>query len=436
MSSEKIYRADIPHFPPLDADTGCDVLIIGGGLCGLLCAYYLTNAGANVLVCEADRIARATTARSTAIVTSAQDVLCRDIAKRFGQSAALDVMRERNHALESYRVLAKKLGCKYNERDYYLFTTDKASELAYEHELLKQLGFESELLAKMPLNIPMNAALKFTGQLQLDPLDFSAHIAKGLNIREGTRVTELTPYGALAQNKSGEYKIRARRVIIATHFPLPKIKGLFALKLYQQRSYVIALEGVPDIGGMYEDIAEDGAYLRMYGEYLLLGGGDHRTGKSGGGFDPLMHYKNKHFPHAKAVASWATQDTVSLDGLPYIGRLCKTDERVYVATGFGGNGFIGSMMSATILSDMALGRKNAAAKLFDPSRSMLSAQLFKNIGSSLVDYLTPTAKRCPHLGCALKWNADEHSWDCPCHGSRFSEHGDLLNGPAQGGICE
>ncbi len=434
MSSKNIYRATLPSFPPLEKDTDCDVLIIGGGLCGLLCAYYLKDKGANVLVCEADGIANATTARSTAVITSGQDVLSHDIAKRFGEAAAMAVMRERCAALENYRELAKKLGCKYEERDYYLYTTEKPSKLVCEHELLKELGFEAELLTKMPLDVPMNAALKFAGQLQLDPLDFSARIANGLNIREGTRVTELTPYGALAKSKSGEYKIKARRVIIATHFPLPKLKGLFALKLYQQRSYVLALEGVPDISATYEDIAEDGVYMRMYDRYLLLGGGDHRTGKPGGGMDALMRYKNAHFPSAKVVTSWATQDTVSLDGLPYIGRLTKNDERVFVATGFDGNGFIGSMMSATILSDMVLGRQNAAAKLFDPSRSMLSAQLFKNIGSTLVDYLTPTAKRCPHLGCALKWNSAERSWDCPCHGSRFSEDGELLNGPAQGGI--
>lgn len=434
MSSKNIYRADMPRFTHLDEDTSCDVLIIGGGLCGLLCAYYLTSKGANVLVCEADRIANATTARSTAVITSGQDVLCHDIAKRFGESAAMAVMRERCAALRNYRELAKKLDCTCDERDYYLFTTEKPSKLVSEYELLKRLGFESELLTKMPLDVPMNAALKFSGQLQLDPLDFSARIAIGLDIRENTRVTQLTPYGALAKSESGQYKINARRVIIATHFPLPKLKGLFALKLYQERSYVLALEGVPDIDATYEDIAKEGVYLRMYDHYLLLGGGDHRTGKSGGGMGALMRYKNERFPSAKIVTSWATQDTVSLDGLPYIGRLTPSDERVLVATGFGGNGFIGSMMSATILSDLALGRDNAAAKLFDPSRSMLTTQLFKNIGTTLVDFLTPTAKRCPHLGCALVWNAAERSWDCPCHGSRFSEDGNLLNDPSQGGI--
>lgn len=434
MSSKNIYRADMPRFLPLDKDVFCDALVIGGGLCGLLCAYYLTKKGASVLLCEAEEIANATTARSTAVITSAQDTLCTDIAKHFGESAAMAVMRERCAALENYRTLAKSLGCKCEKRDYYLYTSGKPSELVCEYELLKKLGFESELLTKMPISVPMNAALKFGGQLQLDPLDFCAHIASNLNIREGTRITELTPYGALATSKSGEYKIRARRVIIATHFPLPKFKGLFSLKLYQDRSYVLALEDVPDIGATYEDIAKDGVYMRMYGNYLLLGGGDHRTGKSGGGLGELMRYKNRYFPDAKVITSWATQDTVSLDGLPYIGPLTKNNERVFVATGFGGNGFIGSMMSATILSDMVCGKQTDAAKLFDPSRNILTAQLFKNIGTTLVDFLTPTAKRCPHLGCALVWNSAEHSWDCPCHGSRFSEEGDLLNGPAQGGI--
>lgn len=434
MPSKNIYSADMPRFNALDKDTTCDVLVIGGGICGLLCAYYLTRAGANVLLCEADRIGDATTARSTAVITSGQDVLCRDISKRFGEDYGAAVMSERCAALEKYRRLSKELGFKCEEVDHYLYTTEKPSVLAKEYGLLQKLGFYAELTASMPLDVPMNAALKFRHQLVLDPLDFSAHIAKGLNICENTRITALTDFGATAKSPSGEYKIKARRVIIATHFPFPKLKGLFTLKLYQQRSYVLALNGVPDIGGTYEDIADDGVYMRMYNGLLLLGGGDHRTGKKGGGLDALTRYKNKHFPGAKPVTSWATQDTMSLDGLPYIGRLTKNDGRTYVATGFEGNGFIGSMISASLLTDMVLGRKNEASHLFSPSRNMLSVQLFKNIGSSLIDYLTPTAKRCPHLGCALKWNANERSWDCPCHGSRFSEDGKLLNGPSQGDI--
>ncbi len=434
MPSKNIYRADMPRFGELDKDTACDVLVIGGGLCGLLCSYYLTRAGADVLLCEADRIANATTVRSTAIITSGQDILCRDIANRFGEDYGAAVMSERGAALEKYRRLAKELGFKCEEVDYYLYTTENPSELAKEYGLLQKLGFDAELTSSMPLDVPMNAALKFKKQLQLDPLDFSVHIAKGLNICENTRITSLTDFGAAAKSGSGEYKIKASRVIIATHFPFPKLKGLFALKLYQQRSYVLALDGVPAIGGTYEDIADNGVYMRMYNGLLLLGGGDHRTGKTGGGLDALTRYKNKHFPSARPVTSWATQDTMSLDGLPYIGRLTKSDARTYVATGFEGNGFIGSMMSATILTDMVLGRKNQAARLFSPSRSMFSVQLFKNIGSTLADFVTPTTKRCPHLGCALKWNADERSWDCPCHGSRFSEDGKLLNGPAQGDI--
>ncbi|MBQ8551723.1 MAG: FAD-dependent oxidoreductase [Clostridia bacterium] len=432
MSSDLIYNGSgLPSFPTLAGDAECDVLVIGGGVCGLLCAYYLQNAGVNVLVCEAERIAGAVTARSTAVVSVGQDVLCRDISLRHGAYAARTVMRSRIDALREYHTLCHELGCRFEVRDFYLYSTKGAARMEREYEQLRRFGVAATLLRDMPLNIKMSAAIHFSGQLQLDPLDFCARLVRGLTIRERTRITRLTRDGA----ETDKYRIYAKYVIIATHFPLPKLRGLYALKLYQKRSYVLALEGIRDIGGAYEDISEDGMYMRMYGKYLLLGGGDHRTGKSGGGFDAVLQYRADNFANlfagSKIYASWATQDTVSLDGLPYIGRLTRSSDRCFVATGFGGYGFIGSMISATLLRDLILGRDVPAAKVYDPSRSMMSAQLFANVFTSLGNYLLPIPRRCPHLGCALKWNASECTWDCPCHGSRFDKCGALLNDPAQ-----
>ncbi len=430
MSSEKIYSADVPNFPELSENAVCDVLVIGGGVCGLLCAYFLKEAGINVLLLEKDRIVSSTTARSTAIITVGQNILVRDVALQKSTEDARVMLKARVRALDKYRTLCQKIEAKHELRDFYLYSSKNESKLEREYEQLCRMGINVSFTDKMPLDIK-SPAIKFENQLQLDPIDFCSRIAKGLNIREKTRVTRLTETGAEAITESGKYEITAKRVIVATHFPLPKLRGLYFLKLYQNRSYVLALDGIEDIGGAYEDISEDGIYMRMYGKYLLLGGGDHRTGKSGGGFPALMRFRSKHFPDSTVYTSWATQDTETLDGLPYIGCLKRNDKRNLVATGFGGNGFMNSMISAELLLDIILEKENSDIKLFDPSRSMISAQLFKNITSSLTSYLIPTSRRCPHLGCALVWNRDEFTWDCPCHGSRFSKSGELINGPAQ-----
>ena len=121
---------------------------------------------------------------------------------------------------------------------------------------------------------------------------------------------------------------------------------------------------------------------------------------------------------------------MSLDGMPYIGPYSPATPNLFVATGFNKWGMSTSMLAAIILTDLVLERKSPYAGLFDPARSILHPQLALNALESAISLLTPTRPRCPHLGCALKYNAAERSWDCPCHGSRFDENGKLLDGPA------
>ena len=204
--------------------------------------------------------------------------------------------------------------------------------------------------------------------------------------------------------------------------------------MYQQRSYVLALEGAPKIDGMYLDEAENGLSFRSYNGTLLLGGGGHRTGKTGGGWHELETFARTHYPEAKISHRWATQDCMTLDGIPYIGHYSKRTPNMYVATGFNKWGMTSSMAAALILADLVQDRPNPYADLFSPSRSMLTSQLGINALEATVNLLSLNQKRCPHLGCALKWNPLEHSWDCPCHGSRFEEDGTLIDNPATGNL--
>ena len=146
----------------------------------------------------------------------------------------------------------------------------------------------------------------------------------------------------------------------------------------------------------------------------------------------LMVRARAFWPDCRERFRWSAQVCMTLDGVPYIGPYSKGTVGLYVATGFNKWGMTSSMAAAAVLTDLVLERKNPYSELFSPSRTMLRPQLAVNSLESALGILTPTVPRCPHMGCALKYNAAEHSWDCPCHGSRFGEDGTLIDNPATG----
>lgn len=182
------------------------------------------------------------------------------------------------------------------------------------------------------------------------------------------------------------------------------------------------------------DEAQKGMSFRNYKNLLLIGGGDHRTGKKGGNWQELRDFAHQNYPNATEKYYWATQDCMTLDSVPYIGAYAKSTSNLYVATGFNKWGMTSAMVSAMILCDMVQEKENPYAQAFSPSRTILRPQLAVNAFEAAVHLLTPTARRCPHLGCALKWNPYECTWDCPCHGSRFTKDGKLIDNPATGNL--
>ncbi|MBR5218040.1 MAG: FAD-dependent oxidoreductase, partial [Oscillospiraceae bacterium] len=329
-------------------------------------------------------------------------------------------------ALERYRALCHNLDCDFAEQDNFAYAVDDPQGLEREMEALSRLGTDAQFVTRVPLPIDTVGAVQFPHQAQFHPLKFAAAIAEDLPIHTHTKVLEL----GKGQAKTDHGTIRAEKIIIATHFPILNKHGAYFLKLYQHRSYVLALENAAAIDGMYVDEAKKGLSFRRCGDLLLLGGGSHRTGKKGGSWRELEDFAKAHYPTAKIVGRWATQDCMTLDGVPYVGQYAKSTPQLYVATGFNKWGMTSSMAAALVLTDLVQGRDNPYAQLFDPSRTMLRAQLALNAMESTVGLLTPTVPRCPHMGCALHYNRAEHSWDCACHGSRFSESGRVLNNPA------
>ena len=426
MDSIWTKTAQLPQFDTLRSDLRTDVLIIGGGLAGVLCAYKLTQAGVDCALVEANRIVGGITKNTTAKVTSQHGLIYDKLIREFGTNRARLYLEANQGALAEYRALCRTMDCDFTEKDAFVYSMGKQWKLEREVKALDRLGFKAELTEHIPLPFPVAGAVKFPRQAQLHPLKFIAAIAKDLRIYEHTKVLELAPGKAVTHGGT----ISADKIIIATHFPILNKHGGYFLKLYQHRSYVLALENAPDVHGMYLDEDEKGLSFRNYGDLLLVGGGSHRTGKQGGCWQELERFTQKHYPDAQEAARWATQDCMTLDGVPYIGPYSRGTDGLYVVTGFNKWGMTSSMAAAAVLTDLVLGQKNPYAELFSPSRTMLRPQLASNALESALGLLTPTTPRCPHMGCALKYNAVEHSWDCPCHGSRFGEDGSLIDNPA------
>lgn len=422
--------ASLPEFPELVGDVRTDVLIIGGGIAGILTAYLLHEKGVRYVLVEKGRICSGTTGNTTAKITFQHGLIYDKILKSDGTEAARKYLAANRAAFDKYAELCGKTDCDYEIKDNYVYSTDDRRKLEKEVEALEKIGYIADLCENVPLPVKTVGAVKFPDQAQFNPLKFLSSVAEVLNIYENTFVREMR--GNTAVTDKG--KIRADTVIAATHFPFINKHGSYFLKLYQHRSYVIALENAQDVNGMYVDECDTGLSFRNYEGLLLLGGGGHRTGKKGGNWAELRAFAAKKYPNSREKHFWATQDCMSLDGIPYIGRYSAKTHGFYVASGFNKWGMTGSMTAAMLLSDMILGKRNGFASVFDPSRSIVKPQLFINGAEAICNLLTPSKKRCPHLGCALKWNEAERSWDCPCHGSRFTEHGRVLDNPANGDL--
>lgn len=430
MSSVWSETADLPGFEPLNNEINTDVLIIGGGMAGMLCAYMLGQSGVDCVLTEADTICSGITKNTTAKITSQHGFIYDKLIHEFDLERARMYLEANEAALEKYRNLCQNINCDFEAKDAFVYSLDDQKKAESELAALDRIGFHAEFCKELPPPFSVAGAVKFKNQAQFHPLKFISAIAQGLNIYEHTVVRELLDHTAVTDHG----KITAEKIIVTTHFPFINKHGSYFLKMYQHRSYVIALENAPDVGGMYVDEAEKGMSFRNYDHMLLIGGGDHRTGKQGGNWQELADFAKRHYPGANEKYRWATQDCMTLDGVPYIGHYSKNTPDFYVATGFNKWGMTSSMVSAMILTDMVMGKENPYTPVFSPSRTILRPQLAANTFAAVANLLTVSKKRCPHMGCALKWNPQEHSWDCPCHGSRFTEAGKLIDNPATGDL--
>lgn len=488
MKSIWTQSCDIINKNSLSKNIETEVAIIGAGLCGTLIAYMLREKGIDAVVLEADRIASGQTKNTTAKITSQHGLLYSELIKNFGEEKARQFACANQQAVEEYGLIITKnnINCDYEQKDAFLYSREKENTLRQEARAAAVLGLPSSFVpssSKLPFEV--TGMVKFENQAQFNPLRFINAIAKDLTIYEKTRVIKVEKdiittlsQGADVAGKTSlptsTNTVKAKHIIFACHYPFINFPGLYFTRMHQERSYVIALENALQVDGMYICAKEGGYSLRNFGNCLLFGGENHRTGENSGGgrYESLREKAKELFPNSKEILHWSAQDCMTADGVPYIGQYSSGTPNWYVATGFNKWGMTSSMVAATILSKMVIGIENKNAEIFSPSRFSASdisqivgegVQAVKGLvretvhlpdavvasmavgHGGVVDmegkkvgvfkespekiYIVDT--RCPHLGCQLEWNPDEKSWDCPCHGSRFDYTGKLIDNPAQ-----
>jgi len=418
-----------------------DVIVVGAGMAGLLIAYYLQEKGKKVLVLEAAEIGSGQTERTTAKITSQHDLKYRTLIKKVGVKKAKLYARANEEAINEYERLIQKLKieCDFKRCPSYLYTQRDKKVLWEEAQAAAYLGIHTSIASESELPFPVTGVTCFHNQAQFSPLEFIKEIAKELNVCKGAKVLKIKGKRVFTRDKVFE----ADKIVVATHYPIRNVPGFYFLRQHQERSYVLALSGAGELDGMYKGIDRDGISLRQAGEYILLGGSSHRTGKNktGGAYAFLEKKAEEYFPGCKVEAKWSAQDCMPHDGIPFIGKYSIFTPNLYVATGFQKWGMTTSMVSAMILKEELCGRRSPYSAVFSPQRLNVRAGIkdfLKDVGESAIGLTKGIfhlkGPRCPHMGCELVWNPDEHSWDCPCHGSRFEEDGKLRDNPAKRSI--
>ena len=475
MDSIWSQTVQIPERKALTTEEMADVAVIGAGIAGLLTAYYLQKEGKKVVVLEADRIAGGQTKNTTAKITSQHGMIYSSLIENYGEEKARLYAGANEMAIKEYEDLIKKeqIDCHFERLSSYLYSTEDADKLKKEAKAAASLGIKSYFTQENALPFKTVGAVCFEEQAQFHPLEFVKRLAEALIIYEKTRVLKVK--GHCIETNRG--KVFAKYIVFTTHYPFPNVPGLYFARQHQERSYVLALSGIPKWEGMYYSADENGISFRWFHDILLLGGGGHRTGKTAKeyGYAFLRKKAEEYYPQCKEITCWSAQDCIAHDDLPFIGEFSMIRPYWYVATGLKKWGMTGAMIAAKIICDRICGRKNPYEALFTPKRLHLGnscGKLLKDIGISVEGlakghFHIPFRKldklpagegkivriglkrygvykdeqgriykisvKCPHLGCELAWNDAEKTWDCPCHGSRFHYDGELIDNPAQMG---
>lgn len=483
-----IESAPGPEFSPAPANVRADVAVIGGGITGLTAAALLRRAGRTVVVIEARRIAEDVTGHTTAKVTSLHHLVYRHLIDAFDESRAQQYADANQDAIGVIDALARDHGidCDFTRKPAYTYAQshEGRERVMDEVDACLRLGLPARFVEEVPLPLHSEGAIRMENQAQFHPRKYLLGLARtipgeGSAIYERTRALDITE-GEPVSVKTTTGTVHADEVIVATHWPFWDKPNMLFSRMYPSASYVLGVtleQPLPD--GMFISAETPTRSLRSQpdaeGELVLVSGEGHKVGQGG---DTRRHYRAlERFVEALYTVRevryrWMTQDNITVDHVPYIGRMGAETSHIYVATGFKKWGMTHGTVAGRLLSEMILGKAPRWAEVFDPGRKAIQASAGEfvsqqaNVAAELVTGLVRSGgddphsigpgegailsvhgkkvaayrddagtlvtldPTCRHMGCTVAWNPAERTWDCPCHGSRYAADGEVIHGPA------
>ncbi|STX29000.1 Gamma-glutamylputrescine oxidoreductase [Legionella beliardensis] len=475
------------NYPTLMADIEVDVAIVGGGITAVTAACQLIEAGKRVAIIEAGQIGGLTTSYSTGNLYVAVQPFYQTIEKKFDLDTAKVVAQSRLMAIDHIEknVREKNINCHFNRRPWYCYTTaaKERASIEKEVELFKRLGIDIDYTTQMPLAVPYKKAAVMPNQARFNPLQYVISMAdylheKGCMIYENTQVTHFEEKEiCFAYTKNA--KIKADKLFLATHTPLGINNAHFFTAPY--RSYVVAVRLKNHVcpEGHFWDLSEQShifsahAYQSDDPELLMLSGSHHKTGQGNNTekhYQELETYLKTFLPIEEVIFKWSAQHYKSADNIPYIGLASRTAKHTFMATGYFADGLTYGTLAGLNIADLILKKTIPFKDVYQANRNTLGASLgfmakensnvamqySKDLPIAAADIesvkegegkvieinkekfavcrdkneLHMVSAVCPHMKCIVNWNSAEKTWDCPCHGSRFTKQGKYIEGPA------